>query len=266
MNWRFVDLGPVDAFYGPAAFEAIMDARSKDLVLDTILFWRPEKPAIYVGYHQLVNEDINTEACRAAGVHVIRRTLGGGTGYCDRNQIIYNVIFKESASDLPPGPKGVYGKVLGGVINALNSLGIEDACVDPERFSVYANGKKISGSGQLTSNGVVNSSGSFLVDFDCSEMSKYLKDPVKNLREGVMRPEDGITSLRREIGKTSLEEAAIALMAGFEKSLGPVKPGILTDLERSCSSALLTKYISPEWTFRADQRIEKRRKGLIKLL
>jgi lipoate-protein ligase A len=260
MTWRFVDLGLVGCFYGPSVFEAIMDAREKELVPDTILFWRPEKPAVYVGYHQLVNEDINVEACKAAGVPIIRRTLGGGTGYCDRDQIIYNVIFKESACDLPRGPKGVYGKVLGGVINALNSMGIEDACVDPERFSVCANGKKISGSGQLTSNGIVNSSGSFLADFNCSEMSKYLKDPVKNLRKGVMRPEDGITSLRREIGKTSVEEAAIALLAGFENALGPVKPGILTDFERSCARALLSKYISPEWTFRADQRIEKRRK------
>jgi lipoate-protein ligase A len=260
MTWRFIDLGPVDPFIGPAAFEAVMDAREKDLAPDTILFWRPEKPAVYVGYHQLVNVDINAEACKEAGVPIIRRVLGGGTGYCDSDQIIYNVIFKESECDLPRGPKGVYGEVLKGVTNALNYLGIVDACVDPERFSVYANGKKISGSGQLTSNGIVNSSGSFLADFNYVEMSKYLKDPVKNLRKGVMRPQDGITSLRREIGKISIEEAAIALLTGFEKALGPVKPGKLTEDERTCARDLLPKYISTEWTFRADLRKEKRRK------
>ena len=260
MTWRFIDLGVVDCFYGPASFEAIMDARANDLVPDTILFWRPNKPAVYVGYHQLVNVDINVEACKAAGVPIIRRILGGGTGYCDSDQIIYNVIFKEDAAGLPYGPKGVYIHVLGGVIEALKTLGIKDVLLDEERFSVYANEKKISGSGQLSSGGVVNSSGSFLVDFDCSEMSKYLKDPVKNLKKGVMRPEDGLIWLRREIGKINVEEAGTGLLAGFEKALGPVKSGKLTDYELAIAQMLLPKYISDEWTFRADIRKEKRKK------
>ena len=260
MTWRFIDLGVVDCFYGPASFEAIMDARAKDLVPDTILFWRPEKPAVYVGYHQLVNEDINVEACKAAGVPIIRRILGGGTGYCDSDQIIYNVIFKEDDAGLPYGPKGVYTRVLGGVIEALKTLGIKDVLLDVERFSVLANGKKISGSGQLSSGGVVNSSGSFLVDFNCTEMSKYLKDPVKNLKRGVRRPEDGLTWLRREIGKISVEEAGNGLLAGFETVLGPAKPGKMCDHEPSIVQMLLPKYRSDEWTFRADIRKDLRKK------
>lgn len=260
MNWRFVDLGPVDCFYGPAAFEAIMDARAKDLVPDSILFWRPKTPAIYVGYHQFVKEDINVEACNAAGVPIIRRILGGGTGYCDSDQIVYNVIFKEEGSDIPPGPKAVYGKVLEGVVCALKCLGIKGACIDGERFSVYANGKKISGSGQLSSCGVVNSSGSFLVDFNYGEMSRYLKDPVKNLKKGIMRPEDGLTCLRREIGEIRMEEAGKALLSGLEKSLGAANPGHLTDHESQAAIMLLPKYRSHEWSFRADIRKEKRKK------
>jgi lipoate-protein ligase A len=260
MTWRYVDLGMVDSLFGPAAFEAIMEAREKDMVPDTFLFWRPKKPAVYVGYHQLVNEDINVTACNAAGVPIIRRILGGGTGYCDPGQIIYNVIFKEDCAGLPCGPRGVYAVVLGGVVEALKTLGIRDARIDTERFSVYANGKKISGSGQLTSNGIVNSSGSFLVDYNYSEMSKYLKDPVKNLKKGVILPEDGMTCLRRETGNNSIEEAAKALLDGLEKALGPAKTGRLTKDELSIAQGLLPKYGSCEWTFRADIRKEKRRK------
>lgn len=150
--------------------------------------------------------------------------------------------------------------MLGGVIAALGMLGIKDLGIDEERFSVYANGKKISGSGQLSSNGVVNCGGSFLVDFNYSELSKYLKDPVKNLRKGVTRPEDGLTCLCRETGKISVEEAGIALMTGFEKALGPLKPGKLTEHERSIAQMLIPKYRSDEWTFRADIRKEKREK------
>lgn len=261
MKWRFVDLGAVDPYYGPAAFEAVMDACSKGLAPDTIMFWRPNKPAVYVGYHQLVCADVNVEKCREMGVPIVRRVLGGGSGFCDTNQIIYNVIYKEGRCGMPVGPRGVYRVVLGGLVAALRLLGIQDAEIDEERFSVYANGKKISGSGQLTSGGVVNSSGSFLVDFDCDEMSKFLKDPVKNLKEGVRRPEDGLTSIRRETGRAGMQEVMAALLSGLEGALGAAERGELTVWEVSAAQGLIAKYRSHEWLYRADDRNRRRRNG-----
>ena len=253
-------MGEIDGVLGAATFEAIMDARSQGLVGDTLLFWRPEKPTVYVGYHQLVYEDINVENCRAKGIPIVRRVLGGGTGYCDKNQIIYNVIYKDDRAGMPAGPRNVYNIVLGGVVEALRILGIGDAVIDEERFSVYANGKKISGSGQLTSRGVVNASGSFLADFDFPAMKEVLNDPVKNLKKGIREPEDGMTCLRKELGRISIEEAKDALKAGFDKVLGPSFKGELTEYEKNLAQDLSGKYILDEWIFRADNRKKKREK------
>jgi len=257
MTWRFIDLDLVDNVFGAAVFEAIMDARGKDLVDDTILFWRPAKPAVYVGYHQMVEEDINVEECRERNIPIVRRVLGGGAGYCDANQIIYNVIFKERLG-VPHGPKNVYQLVLGGVMEALRILGISDVSVDENRFSVYANGRKISGSGQLTCRGVVNSSGSFLVDFDYAAMCAVLKDPVKNLRVGVRKPEDGLTFLSREISGVTMDSAKKALLQGFEKILGETYGGALTAYELEFAEKLRPKYLSAEWIFRSDLRRKRR--------
>lgn len=257
MTWRFIDLDLVDNVFGAAVFEAIMDARGKDLVDDTILFWRPIKPAVYVGYHQMVGEDINVEKCREHNIPIVRRVLGGGAGYCNSDQVIYNIIFKERRG-LPHGPRGVYLLVLGGVMEALRILGISDVSVDENRFSVYANGKKISGSGQLTSRGVVNSSGSFLVDFDYAAMCAVLKDPVKNLRVGVMKPEDGLTFLSREIPGVTMDLAKKALRQGFEKVLGDVCDGTLSAYELGLAERLRPKYLSAEWIFRSDLRRKRR--------
>jgi lipoate-protein ligase A len=257
MTWRFIDMDLVDNVFGAAVFEAIMDARGKDRVDDTILFWRPAKPAVYVGYHQMVCEDINVEKCRERNIPIVRRVLGGGAGYCDANQIIYNVIFKERLG-LPHGPKKVYQLVLGGVMEALRILGVSDVSVDDGRFSVYANGKKISGSGQLSSRGVVNSSGSFLVDFDYAAMCVVLNDPVKNLRVGVLKPEDGLTFLRREVPDATMDSAKMALLQGFEKVLGEVCDGALTAYELDLAEKLRSKYLSTEWIFRSDLRRKRR--------
>lgn len=258
MKWRFVDLDKVDNVIGAAIFEAIMKARGRDLVDDTVLFWRPSKPAVYIGYHQRAYEDLYVDVCRRMNIPIVRRILGGGTGYCDENQLIYNIIFKEN-TELPYGPRNVYRFVLGGVAEALHILGIGDVDVDEERFSVYANGRKISGSGQLTSNGVVNSSGSFLIDFNFKAMNKLLRDPVKNLRKGIEKPEDGMTSLKREVGGVSVDEAKKALRQGFEKILGRSCDGGLIPYERDLAGRLRGKYLEDDWIFRADMR-EARRK------
>ena len=260
MSWRFVDLGEIDCFLGPAVFEAVMQAVSEDRVDDTILFWQPERPAVYVGFHQLVREDVDVEGCGKAGVPVIRRVLGGGAGYCDPNQVLYNIIYKEGSQRIPRGPRNAYRFILRGVVEALHGLGIRDACIDEERFGVYANGKKISGSGQLSSLGVVNSGGSFLVDFDYTAMGRFLKDPVKNLRKGVLRPEDGMTCLRKEVGNVTAGEAKAALRRGFEKVLGESYDAGLHDYETALARELRKKYLTDEWTFRADLRKDRVKK------
>jgi lipoate-protein ligase A len=260
MKWRFIDLDLVDPHLGPAVFEAVMETRQKNLAADTVLFWRPNKPAVYVGYHQYVLEDINVEACRKDNLPIVRRTLGGGTGYCDQNQIIYNLIFSPSERGIPQSPKEIYHYALKGLIDALHNIGISDAVIDETRYSVYANGKKISGSGQLSTNGITDSSGSFLVDFDYEKMSKYLTNPVKNLKPGIKNPADGLTSLNRELNrKVSIEEAKTELRKGFDKALGKSTDCFLTEYELSKAEDLKPRYFTEEWTFRADER-RKRRK------
>jgi len=259
MKWRFIDLGEIDPFLGPATFEAVMDAVEKKESEATVLFWRPKSQAVYIGFHQLAHQDIDIPACRDAGIPVIRRTLGGGTGYCDRNQVIYNIIFREDGSFVGRGPEAVYIHVLRGLIEALDILGISRCSIDKERFGVHASSRKISGSGQLTDKGVVNSSGSFLVDFDFQMMKRCLRDPVKNLKKGIKEPEEGMTCIRKELGRdVSMDEASLALRAGFERILGKTTDGRLSGYEKSLSKELRHRYTTEEWTFRADHRKMRR--------
>ncbi len=259
MKYRFIDADLVDRFYGPALFEAVMKAVEEDAADNTLLFWRPTKPAVYIGYHQLVSEDINVDACRRMKIPIIRRILGGGTGFCDRNVLIYNIIFREDSEAMPHGPRNVYMFTLQGLVEALYSFGIRDVEIEEERYGVYANGRKISGSGQLTSRGVVNTSGSFLVDFDVGTMSKLLKNPVKNLKKGVEKPEDGITWLRNEIPDVTVDDARKALREGFEKILGKTFDGGLSSYEGELADELKGKYLEEDWIYRADLRKKRRR-------
>ncbi len=260
MAWRFIDLGKIDCFLGPALFEAMMQVRREEKIPDTLFFWQPERPAVYIGYHQLAREEANLDECAKAGVPIIRRVLGGGAGYCDADQILYNLIYAEGGG-IPRGPANSYRFILPGLIEALHIMGLDDACIDKERFGVYVNGKKVSGSGQLSSDGVVNSGGSFLVDFNYAAMGRCLRNPVKNLKNGVLRPEDGLTTVRRELGAANMDEAKKALRSGFEKILGKTVDGELTEYEIGLAGGFRKKYLEDDWTFRSDLRKEKKEKG-----
>ena len=161
---------------------------------------------------------------------------------------------------MPYGPRKVYLFVLQGVVNALKILGIKEVGIDERRYSVYANGRKISGSGQLTSKGVVNISGSFLVDFNIKAMSEVLKDPVKNLKPGVEKPGDGLTCLKNEVPGVTMEEAKEALKKGFQEILGPMNEEKLTEYEIELAEELKNKYVDRGWIYRADLRAEKRKR------
>ncbi|OYT27492.1 MAG: hypothetical protein B6U97_01285 [Candidatus Altiarchaeales archaeon ex4484_96] len=255
---RFVDAGAVDGVYAGALLEAVMKAVEEDKADNTLLFWRPDAPTIYLGFHQRVGVEVNVEAAERMDIPVVRRVLGGGTGFCDENQVIYNLIYRMADSKLPYRPADVYQHTLKGLVYALRDLGLDSVEIDEKRYGVYVGGKKISGSGQISARGVVNSGGSFLIDFDFEKMDAVLLDPVKNLRAGVLKAQDGMTYLRREVGDISVEEAAKYLKGGFSRLLGGLDDDVLSGLEVDSAYKLLDKYKSREWIYRADIRFERR--------
>lgn len=254
--WRFLDIGSIDGFYSAAVFESIAKHAGACSSPETILFWRVRTPVVYLGYHQCVEDEVNAEYCNKNNIGIVRRILGGGCGYCDENQILYSVIGCEGGV-IPSDIQAAYVKVLKGVVNALETLGIRGE-IEPARNAVYAEGRKISGNAQGRLSGAVLVNGSFLLDFDFDAMEKVLKNPAKNLTTATAR--DGMITLR-EMGISDLEIVKKALRKGFEKALGiKSKNGMLTGSELATANQLLDKYLQRDWTYRMDIKCALRKK------
>ncbi len=247
--WRFLDLDMIDGYYSAALFESTGRHVGSDKVPETILFWRVSSPVVYLGYHQLVSEEINDDFCHKNNIGIVRRILGGGCGFCDENQILYSVIGKEEGI-IPRDIQTAYKKVLGGVVDALDILGVAGV-LEPARNAVYSKGRKISGNAQGRFDGAVLINGSLLLDFDFELMDKVLKNPTKNLRP-VACSRDGMITLR-ELGINDINVVKKALRQGFEKVLGVSSfDGRLTGSEQVLAERLSDKYRQKEWTHRMD--------------
>ena len=77
-KWRLLDTGIRDAFYNMALDEAIVIARSKNVVPNTIRFFRWGPSAVSIGYFQSMEEEVDIAACDRKGVDYVRRRTGGG--------------------------------------------------------------------------------------------------------------------------------------------------------------------------------------------
>ena len=55
----------------------------------------PQTPFISIGYFQDAKKEVDLEYCKRMGLPIIRREVGGGTVYLDRNQIFYHMVWNK---------------------------------------------------------------------------------------------------------------------------------------------------------------------------
>jgi lipoate-protein ligase A len=254
-TWRYLPLSTNNAAMNMAIDEAILSARIADKVPNTLRFYRWQPSAVSVGKNQNPENEIYLENSKKFGVDVVRRISGGGTVYHDfEGEVTYSVIAK--TSDLSTADiTTVYTKIYGAIRDALRLLGTTadfssgDAKNCP---NLTVNGKKISGSSQTISRGIVLQHGTILLSVDLPKMFKLLQLKGASCSQATEIGKRKITSLQDELGhKISSDTVANALAQGFRAMLKiHLEVGELTQAEKEMADKLCKeKYITKEWVF-----------------
>lgn len=243
MIWRLLDTDLASPPYTSAADEAIMIARHKNLVPNTLHLYRRDRPTISLGYFEKIEENVNLELAKRIGVRIIRRVSGGSAIYTDQDQIIYSVIVDNEV--VPENPNDTYRIICGAIIRALGLLGIV-ADFKPIN-DVVVSGRKISGSAQVRKWDVVLQHGTLIIDADFDLMFRILKTKKKKIRAP-----DEMTSLSIELGrKPSVDEVKKALIHAFAEEFHvEIVKGVLTHFEEETIRRLIEeKYGKEEYAF-----------------
>jgi lipoate-protein ligase A len=234
--------------------EAILKARTENLVPATLRLYRWNPSAVSIGRFQNIESEVQLDNCRKYGVDVVRRITGGGTVYHDsKDEITYSVVVGER--ELRTCDIGVtYCKIYSGLVEALRVLGIE-ADFDKGNTKTCPNltirGRKISGSAQSHRLGVVLQHGTLLNNVNLERMFALLRVPwASTCMEVVNIARKKITSIRNELGKSvSLEEMKKALIKGFQRALNAeLTEGKMTTPEFEFAERLcMEKYVTDDW-------------------
>ena len=254
-NWRLLPIETNNAFMNMAIDEAILTARIARQVPNTLRFYRWQPSAVSVGKNQNPENEIYLDACKQLGVDVVRRISGGGAVYHDfEGEVTYSVTAQTADFDTSDITT-VYFKIYEAITDALRLLGV------PADFSsgdakncpnLTVNGKKISGSSQTITRGVVLQHGTLLRSVDLSRMFQLLKLRNTSCTQAADIAKRKITSIQNELGHRVMPETvANALAQGFKAILKiQLEEGKLTRTEEETAKKLYKeKYLTKEWNF-----------------
>jgi lipoate---protein ligase len=254
-TWRLIPLETYNAAMNMAIDEAILNARIANQVPNTLRLYSWQPSAVSVGRNQNPQNEIHIDAAKRLGVDVVRRISGGGAVYHDfEGEVTYSVIAKVNALGTPDITT-LYNKIYSAVNDGLRILGFlgDFSTGDVKNCpNLTVKGKKLSGSSQTITRGVVLQHGTVLVSVDLPKMFQLLK--LKDV-ECALAAEIGkrkITSIQNELGhKVSHSTVANALANGFRAMLKiQLDVGALTAAEKENADRLYKKkYATKEWNF-----------------
>lgn len=228
--------------------EAVLIAKSKNHIPNTLRFFTWKPPAVTIGFFQSLKKEVDVVKAKALGIDVVRRYTGGGAVLHDK-ELTYSIVLSED--DVLGDILKSYKIICAAITNGLSELGIK------ARFKaindIIVHRKKISGNAQTRKNNVVLQHGTILREVNVKQMFSILKVPNEKIRDKMIKVvEDRVTSLRDELGKNIiLEDLEKALRHGFEKVFN-VKfvKGLLTKEENKLAQQLyLRKYSKKKWNY-----------------
>ncbi len=244
MNFRLIPFRFFNAAMNMAIDETIMEGIRNGTTAPTIRLYGWEPSAVSIGCFQGLQYEVNEEACRQAGVDVVRRITGGGAVFHDRDgEVTYSIL--GPLEIFPANVLESYRLICADLVSALAGLGIPAAFAPVN--DIVAGERKISGNAQTRRKGVFLQHGTILYTVDVERMFSLLNVSEVKISDKLIRSVKKRVTCVREWADVDQAGLIAALETAFSASW-PVQPGDYTESELARAKQLAgEKYGSRAW-------------------
>jgi lipoate-protein ligase A len=266
-TWRLIIGSEADGATNMAVDQAILEAMIEAISPPTLRFYAWSPPCLSLGRSQRLS-DVDLEACRAAGVDVVRRPTGGRS-ILHADELTYSVALLQTDARAEGGVLEGYRRLSQGLLAGLQRLGVSVVqamarretradptaiCFEtPADYELTVDGRKLVGSAQWRARGGVLQHGTLPLSGDLTRIVDYLV--FSRVERESQRRQLRLRALTLEEATGQVipfDRVARDLAAGFAQALNlNLVPGRLTSHERLLVAKLReTIYACPDWTAR----------------
>ena len=253
---RLLDLGLVPPIRSQTIYHAVGHAMTSDSP-DTVILVGPDHPYVCIGYHQDLEREVDLDYCRAHGLSVSRREVGGGAVYLDEGQLFSQWVFHRSA--LPAGLEARFELYIRPLVETYRALGV--AAYHRPVNDIHVAGKKIGGTGAAQMGEAEVLVGSLMFTFDKAAMARVQGAVREDARQDLREP----GAVHDHPGRAGEPAAGSGLGArplpgARQRSVGrEIVPGAPTATELALAAELDEHFVSEDWLF---QKGSLRRAGV----
>lgn len=232
--------------------------------LPTLRFYGWEPAALSLGYAQSFAKEVDEQACREAGIDIVRRPTGG-RAVLHQYELTYSVIAPEIDEHVQGTVMESYLKISQALLAGFQSLEIpaemtpgnlasggSAACFDaPSWYELVVDGRKLVGSAQVRKEGILLQHGSIILHFDAELLFRLLKFPNDQVRQRLLATFRKKACALDEVWPHPItrEELEGAICRGFAEIMGiGLRESGLRDEERELAESLIPKYEGAAWT------------------
>jgi lipoate-protein ligase A len=257
-TWRLLDTEKRTAAENMCLDEAVLEARARGVVPNTLRFLQFRPHCALVGFHQSVEQEIREDFCEEKGIHINRRITGGGAIYFGEDALGWELIAGKDV--VSRDIHSLYRRLCESAIDGLRELGI-DASFRPMN-DIEVKGRKISGTGGTEARGAFLFQGTLLVDLDLQVMLRALRIPTEKLKDKEIDSlKERMTCLKWELGHMpSMQVVKSAIKKGFSGAFGAqFAADSLSSWEQDYLDTHLKKFQSDDWVYKVRRPLRDER-------
>lgn len=251
--WRFLDTGHRNAQFNMALDESMMILLGKGGLPPTLRVYGWSPPAVSIGYFQRVDRVVDVARCRSIGLEVVRRPTGG-RAVLHWGDVTYSLVGREEDMGAEKSVVEAYRHISMALVAGLRALGAnaeiqpgrrppQHGAIQPcfsttVRYEVSVGGRKIVGSAQRRSRGVLLQHGSLPITDDYLRIEEVLPSDYRPREKSSF--ESTTISLTRALDRSmAYSEVVEGIREGFRRSFGiSLIPGRISQSELDLAEAL----------------------------
>lgn len=219
---------------------------------EVLRFWASPLPFVVLGVGAKVRAEVFWEACQRQAMPVLRRCSGGGTVLQGPGCLNYALVMRID----PEGPlssiRGANRFIMERNAKALSSVLNHEVTIEGHT-DLVARDRKVSGNAQRRLRGHLLFHGTFLLDFDLDQISRFLRPPPRQPEYRAHRPHDlfianlhlQADAVKRALGQAwNVPESMTAHATTRTPQLGS------PSLHQRVNILVRTRYALEEWNLR----------------